>query len=85
MSTPPRGRSSFWDWFLVGAGLGVAYQLIRNPGGCACALGCVVLLFLLLLVVLIVAVLDYLTLIALVVVAVALAVYWPRIRGRLRD
>lgn len=37
---------STWDWFWLGAGIGVIYQAIRNPGGCCCCLLLVALIVL---------------------------------------
>ena len=52
---PARG-ASMWDWFLLGAGAGALYSLFRNPGGCACCGGCLLLMGVLAIVLLIVAV-----------------------------
>jgi len=68
---PVAGRkASTWDWFLAGAGVGVVYSLFRNPGGCACCGGCLLLLGVLAIVLAVVAVERNI-----VVAAVVLAVF----------
>lgn len=41
-----REERGAWQWFWGGFGLGVLYQLIRNPQGCGCYLGVLALLLL---------------------------------------
>jgi hypothetical protein len=72
---PARGRgASMWDWFLLGAGAGALYSLFRNPGGCACCGGCLVLLGVLAIVLAVVAIERNVVVLA-VVFAIAVAFF----------
>jgi len=66
-------KASMWDWFLAGAGVGVLYSLFRNPGGCACCGGCLVLLGVLAIVLAVVAIERNVVVLA---VVLAIGVAW---------
>jgi hypothetical protein len=85
VGSPDASRSNlrtFWDWFLVGAVLGLIYNLFRNPGACACCAGCLVLAVALAAVVVVLFVLEHSLLVAVAILGV-FAVWraWPRIRA----
>ena len=79
---PPSNGRTFWDWFLLGAGAGVVYHAVRNPGSCACCAGCLLLPALLLVLAVILVVLDHLLIVSLAGVA-GWYYGWPRLRARL--
>ena len=82
-SQEPSNARTFRDWFLIGAAAGVAYEIVRNPGSCACCAGCLALILLLVAAAAIFVILDNLFVIAVVVLVVAFLYYgWPRIRSR---
>lgn len=64
---------SFWDGFKLGVLAGIVYNLIRNPGGCACCgiiVALVILVLAALIIGLILAIWEYLALLALIVIGV---------------
>ena len=60
-SIEPGQRMRFRDWFFLGMLAGVAYNLWKNPQGCACCLGC----------------LGVLITIAVVLIGSVVFAYWP--------
>ena len=64
------------DWFVLGMFAGVAYSLWKNPAGCACATGCLVILLVLAGIALFAVFSAYWPWLLLVAVAVILARAW---------
>lgn len=78
----PGNLRTFWDWFLLGALFGLVYNLIRNPGGCACCAGCLVLLLLVAVAVVIAVILDNLLVVLLIAGLVAAWYFWRKSRDQ---
>lgn len=68
------------DWFVFGMFAGVIYSLWKNPGGCACAGGCLVILAILAAIAVFAVVSAYLPWILVLAVVVVAVYFWNQSR-----